>query len=142
MNVHLIFLYFSVICSQKWQVQYKSMKKCALKGSTINLSGSYKHPDNLTVTETFWTVNPVKGEELVNLLNHPDYRDRVQFFQEDQTHVLSLSNVKHEDKGQYYLRILTNEVKQRYLGYPGIVLKVTGRVKLILHSQILLCSFM
>ncbi len=117
------------------------MKKCALKGSTLNLSGSYKHPEGLTVTETYWTVNPVKGEA-INLLNHPDYRDRVQFFKNTGgIFFLRLSYVTHEDEGQYCLRILTNEEKERYLGFPGIELRVTGRVKLILHSQILLCSF-
>lgn len=108
------------------------MKKCALKGSTIHLSGSYKHPNYLTVTETFWTVNP-KKDMSINLLNHPDYSGRVQYFQNKGLFFLSLSNVTHEDEGQYCLRILTNVEKQRYLGHPGIELKVTGRVKLILH---------
>ncbi|KAF4118227.1 hypothetical protein G5714_000278 [Onychostoma macrolepis] len=117
-------LMISVIFSQEWNVQYLNMKKCALKGSTINLSGSYKHPDRLTVTEIFWTVNPNKGEEPVNLLNHPDYSGRVQFLQKDQTLILSLSNVKHEDEAQYCIRILTDIKKERYLGYPGIELNV------------------
>lgn len=124
--------YFPGICSQEWDVQYSNMKKCALKGSTIHLSGSYKHPNYLTVTETFWTVNPNKSLS-INLLNHPDYSGRVQYFQNKGIFFLSLSNVTHEDEGQYCLRILTNVEKQRYLGHPGIELKVTGRVKLILH---------
>ncbi len=108
------------------------MKKCALKGSTIYLSGSYTHPTHLTVTETYWTVNPNKDMS-INLLNHPDYSGRVRFFQNKGLFFLGLSNVTHEDEGQYCLRILTNEEKERYLGYPGIELKVTGRVKLILQ---------
>uniref|UniRef100_A0A8C2IID6 Ig-like domain-containing protein n=1 Tax=Cyprinus carpio TaxID=7962 RepID=A0A8C2IID6_CYPCA len=40
------------------------MKKCALKGSTIHLSGTYKHPSDVTVTEKFWTVNPSKGNSI------------------------------------------------------------------------------
>ncbi len=109
------------------------MKKCALKGSTINVSGSYTHPNNLNVTETFWTVNPNKSTS-INLLNHPDYSGRVRFFQNKEgLFLLGLSNVTHEDEGQYCLRILTNEEKQSFLGYPGIELKVTGRVKLILQ---------
>ncbi len=108
------------------------MKKCALKGSTINLLGSYTHPTHLTVTEIFWTVNPNKSTS-INLLNHPDYSDRVQYFQNKEgLFFLGLSNVTHEDEGQYCLRILTNK-EIRYLGYPGIELKVTGRVKLILQ---------
>ncbi len=109
------------------------MKKCALKDSTINVSGSYTHPTHLTVTETFWLVNP-NPIMSINLLNHPDYSGRVQYFQNKEGLLfLGLSNVTHEDEGQYCIRILTNEEKERYLGYPGIELNVTGRVKLILH---------
>uniref|UniRef100_A0A671PEZ5 Ig-like domain-containing protein n=1 Tax=Sinocyclocheilus anshuiensis TaxID=1608454 RepID=A0A671PEZ5_9TELE len=99
--------------------------KCALKGSTINLSGTYKHPNHLTVTQTFWTVNPSKDKS-INLLAHPDYRGRVQFFQnQDGMIFLSLSNVTHEDEAMYCLRILTNEKDERFLGFPGPELKVT-----------------
>ncbi len=70
----------------------------------------------------------------INLLNHPDYSGRVRFFQNKEgLFFLGLSNVTHEDEGQYCLRILTNVEIQSFLGYPGIELKVTGRVKLILH---------
>ncbi|XP_042573174.1 B-cell receptor CD22-like isoform X2 [Cyprinus carpio] len=113
-----------VICKQDWQVQYSSMMKCALKGSAIHLSGSYKHPNYLTVTERFWIVNPIKDKEPVNLLNHPDYSGRVQYSPDkEQTCVLKLSNVTHEDEGMYCLKIVAKEDK--YLFFPGIDLKVT-----------------
>ncbi|XP_067296813.1 B-cell receptor CD22-like [Pseudorasbora parva] len=111
------------IYGQEWKVQYSSIKKCVLKGSTTVLSGTYKHPDNLTLTEIFWTVNPVKGEA-INLLDRPDYRGRVQYIQKDQTSLLKLSNVRREDEGMYCLRIVTNEEKQRFVRFPGIELKV------------------
>ncbi|KAK9981617.1 hypothetical protein ABG768_001141 [Culter alburnus] len=112
------------ICSQEWEIQYTSMMKCVLKGSTTRFSGTYKHPDHLTVTETFWTVNPVPGKA-INLLNLPDYKDRVQYFLGDKTFVLKLSNVRHEDEGMYCLRIVTNKERESYLGYRGIELRVT-----------------
>ncbi|XP_048051853.1 B-cell receptor CD22-like [Megalobrama amblycephala] len=114
------------ICSQEWEIQYSNMMKCVLKGSTTSLSGTYKHPDRLTMTEIYWTLNPVKDQENINLLNLPDYRDRVQYFpNKDKTFVLTLSNVRHEDEGRYCLRIVTNKEKQTYLGFPGIELRVT-----------------
>ncbi|XP_051750805.1 B-cell receptor CD22 isoform X7 [Ctenopharyngodon idella] len=113
------------ICSQEWKVQYSNMMKCVLKGSTTRFSGTYKHPDHLTVTETFWILNPVKGENNINLLNHTDYRDRVQYLLGDKSFVLKLSNVRHEDEGMYCFRIMTNVEEQRYLGFPGIELRVT-----------------
>ncbi|XP_067260000.1 B-cell receptor CD22-like isoform X1 [Chanodichthys erythropterus] len=113
------------ICSQEWEIQYSNMMKCVLKGSTTRLSGIYKHPDRLTVTEIYWTVNPSPGK-VINLLNLPDYRDRVQYFpNKDRTFVLTLSNVRHEDEGMYCLRIVTNVEKQNHLGFPGIELRVT-----------------
>ncbi|XP_067259996.1 B-cell receptor CD22-like isoform X2 [Chanodichthys erythropterus] len=114
------------ICSQEWEIQYLNMMKCVLKGSTTRLSGIYKHPDRLTVTEIFWTVNPVKDKENINLLNLPDYRDRVQYFHnKDKTFILTLSNVRLEDEGMYCLRIVTNKEREKYLGFPGIELRVT-----------------
>ncbi|XP_050958628.1 B-cell receptor CD22-like isoform X1 [Labeo rohita] len=123
----LIFLLtIPVNCSQDWKVQYTNMMKCALKDSTIILSGTYKYPAGLNVTEIFWTINPVKQQENINLFNNPNYTGRVKYFPtKNQTFALSLSNVTHEDKGMYCLRIVTNEEKQRFLGFPGIDLKVT-----------------
>ncbi|KAK2909377.1 hypothetical protein Q8A67_005214 [Cirrhinus molitorella] len=114
-----------VIYSQDWKIKYTNMMKCALKDSTIILSGTYEHPARLTVTERFWTVNPSQDNSK-NLLDHPDYGGRVQFFQnKDRMFLLKLSNVTHEDEGMYCIRIETNEEKQKYLGYPGVDLKVT-----------------
>ncbi|XP_043099465.1 sialic acid-binding Ig-like lectin 10 isoform X2 [Puntigrus tetrazona] len=122
----LVFLLMiSVNCSQRWEVQYTDMMKCALKGSTVHLSASYKHPNHLNVKDEFWIVNPVKDAEPVNLLNHPNYRGRVQFFRTDGLFFLNLSGVKHEDEGIYCIRILADVDKERFHGYPGIELKVT-----------------
>ncbi|KAG1955976.1 B-cell receptor CD22-like [Pimephales promelas] len=114
------------ICSQEWGVQYSGLNRCVLKGSTTFLSGTFKHPDHLTVKETFWIVNPVKDQEFINLLDLPDYRGRVQYFpNKNRTFILRLSNVRREDEGIYCFRIITNEEAQRYLGFPGIELNVT-----------------
>ncbi|KAK7161124.1 hypothetical protein R3I94_003953 [Phoxinus phoxinus] len=112
------------ICSQEWDVWYTDISKCVLKGSTTHLSGTYKHPDHLTVTEDFWIVNPDKDKNHINLLNLPDYRGRVQYFpNKDRSFALKLSNVRREDEGKYYYKIMTKELG--YLGFPGIKLKVT-----------------
>ncbi|NP_001108035.2 uncharacterized protein isoform X1 [Danio rerio] len=112
------------ICSQKWEVRYSKTAICVLKGSTMRLSGSYKHPDGLTVTEIFWTVNIEKGKA-INLLNNPNYTGRVDYFQIEEMFFLKLSNVRHEDEGMYCIRIETKVEKQQFLGFPGIELTVT-----------------
>jgi len=122
-------LYLPEICSQEWKVQYSGLNRCVLKGSTTLLSGTFKHPDHLTVKETFWIVNPAKGQEFINLLDLPDYRGRVQYLpNKNRTFIFRLINVRREDEGIYCFRILTNEEKERYLGFPGIELNVTGTV--------------
>jgi len=81
------------------------------------------------VIKTFWTVNPAKGERIINLLNLPDYRDRVQYFpNKDRTFTFKLSNVRREDEGIYCFRITTNVEREKILGFPGIELKVAGTV--------------
>ncbi|XP_059408989.1 B-cell receptor CD22-like isoform X2 [Carassius carassius] len=119
-------LLIPVICNKGWDINYSSKTKCALKGSTVTVSGTYKHPNHLTVTEIFWTVNPSKRQG-INLMTLPDYRDRVQYFpnKEDRMFFLKLSNVTHEDEGMYCIRILAGVEDQRFLGYPGIELNVT-----------------
>nr|XP_017211393.1 B-cell receptor CD22-like [Danio rerio] len=112
------------VCRQKWGVKYSKMAICALKSSTIHLSGSYTHPYGLTVTKIFWTVNPKIGES-INLLDNSNYTGRVEYFDKDKFFFVKLSNVRQEDEGMYCLRIETKVEKERHLGYPGIELTVT-----------------
>uniref|UniRef100_A0A8C1XRT0 Ig-like domain-containing protein n=1 Tax=Cyprinus carpio TaxID=7962 RepID=A0A8C1XRT0_CYPCA len=90
------------------------MKKCALKGSKIYLSSTYKIPNNFTTRKE---------------------RGRVQFFQNKEgMFFLRLSNVTHEDEGMYCLRILKGVEKQRFLGFPGFYSIMEG------ESPVLFCK--
>ncbi|XP_051559434.1 B-cell receptor CD22-like isoform X2 [Myxocyprinus asiaticus] len=127
---HLFSLIFLLvipgICGQTWKVEYSNLNKCALKGSETFLSGSYTYPNNLNVTKTFWTRNPHYSKQTLDLYYDPHYKDRVMYYLgKYQTFSLKLSNVADEDEGMYCFRILTNVEHQRYLGMPGIKLKVT-----------------
>ncbi|XP_051560305.1 B-cell receptor CD22-like [Myxocyprinus asiaticus] len=127
---HLFSLIFLLvipgICGQTWNVKYTNLNICALKGSTTLLSGSYTHPNGLTVTKTFWTTNPVSEKENTDLSDNPHYKDRIEYFlNKDQIFFLKLSNVTDLDESMYCIKILTNVKDQRWLGYPCIDLKVT-----------------
>ncbi|XP_066511166.1 B-cell receptor CD22-like [Hoplias malabaricus] len=107
----------------EWSVKYNQQEICALKGSTVFMNGSYTHPDGLTVTEKFWVHN----SELTDLRKDSDYSGRVEYFTDKQKNhfSLKLSNVEKKDEHQYCFRIITNQDSQKWLGKPGVPLKVT-----------------
>ncbi|XP_072513875.1 Fc receptor-like protein 2 isoform X2 [Salminus brasiliensis] len=123
----LVFLLMVVGASgAEWSVKYKQQEICALNGSTVFMNGTFTYPERLTVTETFWAVDPVPKVEPTDLIKVPDFSGRVEYFTAEQKHFsLKLSNVMKEDEHKYLLRIKTNEESQKYLGRPGVKLSVT-----------------
>lgn len=122
---------FSVTYSQEWEVNYLNKIKCALKGSTTVLSGSFTYPKHLNIMETFWTVDPSRDKETLDVSKDPQYKNRVDhILNKNHTFIFKLSNVTRADKKMYCIRIVTDVEKEKYLGYPGIDLQVTGTVKL------------
>ncbi|KAL7852107.1 hypothetical protein SRHO_G00178920 [Serrasalmus rhombeus] len=110
----------------EWSVKYNQQEICALKGSTVFMNGTFTHPKRLTVNETFWFIDPVKGVELTDLSKEWVYSGRVKFFTDDQKHFsLKLSDVMKKDEHQFCFRIITNEEKERWTGCPGVQLRVT-----------------
>ncbi|KAM9454167.1 sialoadhesin-like [Clarias gariepinus] len=109
-----------------WSGMYSRKHLCALKGSTVFMNVSYTHPTGLTVTQTFWFINPVQGTQETDLRNEPGYSDRVEYLGDEQKHFsLRLSDVKKTDENVYYFRIITNVDKERWTGFPGVTLTVT-----------------
>lgn len=113
--------------------------KCALKGSTTILSSNFKHPDYVTRTEIFWTVNPVREKMTPDLSKEPEYKGRVKYILSgDQIFNLTLYNATYEDEKMYCVRIVTDKEVEKYLGYPGIELKVTGTGTLKINDRLLI----
>ncbi|KAI4883463.1 hypothetical protein NFI96_028489, partial [Prochilodus magdalenae] len=130
LTVHLLFLLFSSGAgSQKdWGVTYNPTAICAVKGSTVNMSCTYKYPHGHSVTKTFWTKTwPVNGGEPPDLSVDPDYRGRVQYLG-DKQHIatLRLQNVTEKDQIKYYFRFLTVNADGKWTGADGVDLNVTG----------------
>ncbi|KAL7845264.1 hypothetical protein AOLI_G00234560 [Acnodon oligacanthus] len=110
----------------EWSVKYNQQEICALKGSTVFMNGTFTHPEGLTVTEAFWTIDPVPGVKPTDLSKDPVYSGRVAFFTDEQKHFsLKLSDVMKKDEHQFCFRIKTNVGKERWLGKPGVQLRVT-----------------
>ncbi|XP_053085869.1 sialoadhesin-like [Pangasianodon hypophthalmus] len=125
--LYLIFLFLiSGALGNEWSVKYSQPNLCAIKGSTVFMNGTYTHPTRLTVKKAFWLINPVPGIEPTDLRNEPGYSDRVEYLGDEQKHFsLRLRDVKKTDEHMYCFRIITNEEKEKFLGFPGVTLTVT-----------------
>ncbi|KAI4885588.1 hypothetical protein NFI96_007814 [Prochilodus magdalenae] len=126
-SLPLLFLLMAVGASgTEWSVKYNQQEICALEGSTVFMNGSYTLPEHLTVTETFWVIDPVEGKEPTDLSKDPGYSGRVETLTDEQKHFsLRLSDVMKKDEHEYGFRIITNEGKERWAGTPGVQLRVT-----------------
>ncbi|XP_049325488.1 B-cell receptor CD22-like [Astyanax mexicanus] len=110
----------------EWSVTYDQQEICAVKGSTVSMTGRFQHPEGLKVTETFWIRDSFNILNWTDLRTASDYSGRVEYSVNEQNHVsFKLSSVMKRDEQEYCLRIITNEEKQRYLGRPGVTLCVT-----------------
>ncbi|KAL7852078.1 hypothetical protein SRHO_G00178630 [Serrasalmus rhombeus] len=115
--------YVSGAFGAEWSVKYNQQEICALNGSTVFMSGTFTHPEHLTVTETFWTIDPYM---IFDLSKDPVNSGRVEFFTDEQKHFsLKLSDVMKKDEHQFCFRIKTNVEEEKWLGRPGVQLRVT-----------------
>ncbi|XP_066516703.1 B-cell receptor CD22-like isoform X2 [Hoplias malabaricus] len=132
----LIFLLMIVGASGiKWSVTYNQHGICALQGSTVSMNGSYNYPRHVTVTKAYWTTDPDK--ELNDMSKESDFSGRVEYFTDEQKHFsLKLSNVQKMDEKKYYFRIITNIHKERWVGRPGVQLKVTD-LKVVMPKEVI-----
>ncbi|KAL1005623.1 hypothetical protein UPYG_G00061480 [Umbra pygmaea] len=114
------------IVTRDWGVTYSTQSICALKGSTVNLSCSYKYPSSYTVTSTFWFTK-CKWPTYISLLNDSDYTGRVNYSSNQiNTNTLTITDLRVNDSAIYWFRFLTNLNEGKYYGNPGVTLSVTG----------------
>ncbi|KAL7852114.1 hypothetical protein SRHO_G00178990 [Serrasalmus rhombeus] len=115
--------YVSGAFGAEWSVKYNQQEICALKGSTVFMNGTFTPPENHTVNETFWTIDPYM---IFDLSKEPDYSSRVECLTDVQKHFsLKLSDVMKKDEHQFCFRINANEENEKAFGYPGVQLRVT-----------------
>ncbi|XP_049325992.1 B-cell receptor CD22-like [Astyanax mexicanus] len=123
----LVFLLMVVGASgAEWSMNYIQQEICSLNGSTVFMNGSFTHPDNCRVTQKFWVIDVVPKQEPPDLRTVPGYSGRVEYFVDDQNNfALKLSNVMKKDNHEYCFRVLTDVEDQKWMGTPGIKLRVT-----------------
>ncbi|KAF5897921.1 B-cell receptor CD22-like, partial [Clarias magur] len=115
------------IQSQKcWGVTYKTKHVCALKGTSIDLSCSYKHPADLTVRKKVWFIGKKGVAEPVDVREDEEYQGRVQYTQSSQNKCgLRITNLTERDAQTYRFRFYTDDRTGKYTGQPGVSLSVT-----------------
>lgn len=119
----------SGISGQNWMVTITNNHICAVRGSSVAMPCSFIYPPGLAVTKVYWTINPVPNIEPTDLLNMPDYRDRVEYSPDIVKNCsATLRVVKFTDTGEYCPRIVTNNAIEKWLQKPGFSLTVTGSV--------------
>ncbi|KAK0138186.1 B-cell receptor CD22 [Merluccius polli] len=122
-----------------WGVTYTSSNVCALRGSTVEISCTYRYPKEqdgryTTVQETLWFTK-TDGDEYVDLRNDTDYADRVEYscgenscnsYRCYRTCTLRIRDLRLSDSAaEYKFQFITNQPGGNYTGDPGVTLSVT-----------------
>ncbi|XP_049341078.1 uncharacterized protein LOC125804984 [Astyanax mexicanus] len=107
---------------KQWGVTYTPDSVCALEGSSVRLSCSYKYPGGLRVTESFWFIN----EQHVDLRDDDQYKGRVQYYQTQLYHTVRITDLRASDSQIYKFRFITDDPGGKYIGSSGVSLSVTG----------------
>ncbi|XP_062388251.1 B-cell receptor CD22-like [Sardina pilchardus] len=111
---------------QQWGINITDVHICAVRGSSMIMLCSFMHPPGLRVTKVFWTINPQRHTEPTNLLDIPQYKDRVVYSADIGNNcTLTLRELTVADAGVYHLRIVTEQDKEKWLQQPGFRLTVT-----------------
>ncbi|XP_073331621.1 B-cell receptor CD22-like [Pagrus major] len=108
-----------------WGVTYSSTEICALKGSTVDMSCTYRYPSTVkTVENKFWFTKESNGV-YVDLRTDPEYSRRVQYNCVNKNCTLRITDLRESDSAEYKFRFITTQPDGRYTGSPGVTLRVT-----------------
>lgn len=94
---------------------------CAVRGSTVNFSCSYTHPDRNQ--EPFWVAGSGRGT--VDLRTEQQDSDRVQHRCSENICTLKIEDLRESDSAQYRVS-LSPDLGPPSPDSPGVDLRVTG----------------
>ncbi|KAI3352540.1 hypothetical protein L3Q82_005479 [Scortum barcoo] len=107
-----------------WSVNYVRRRICALKGSSVNISSEYLHPDNQQPKNKFWYRRSQSGERKTEKLT--EAAGRVEYHDNMKTrHVLRIQNLKKSDSAEYKFRLQQDHNEREKSDLPGVFLIVT-----------------
>uniref|UniRef100_A0A671VY41 Ig-like domain-containing protein n=1 Tax=Sparus aurata TaxID=8175 RepID=A0A671VY41_SPAAU len=110
-------------------VTYSSTEICALKGSTVEISCTYRYPSRVDgrdteVNGTIWFTK-LSGKQPVDLRTDSDYQDRVEYSCSEKSCTLRITDLRESDSAEYQFMFITKQPGGRYTGSPGVTLRVT-----------------
>ncbi|XP_029594753.1 uncharacterized protein LOC115177898 [Salmo trutta] len=124
-SVLVVFLWsVAVVLGQYgWSVTYTTQSICALKGSTVKLSCSFRYPRGHKVTSTFWFTKM----ETEDIGLDPEYAGHVEYRGDKKKDcTLRITDLRERDSATYRFRLLTDQEGGTYTGKLGVTLSVTG----------------
>ncbi|KAG9261052.1 sialoadhesin-like isoform X1, partial [Astyanax mexicanus] len=125
-----------VFGTECWGVTYSPQHVCALKGSSVDLSCSYKYPEGHTVTKTVWFVKYQAGTEPEDLREAGEYQGRVQNRQNSQNDCsIRINNPRESDTQTYRFRFYTDDPGGGYTGQPGVTLTSLTDLQVEVYSD-------
>ncbi|KAK0150449.1 Sialoadhesin [Merluccius polli] len=122
-----------------WTVTCTSSNVCSLRGSTVDISCTFKYPEkqhdlSTTVLETLWFTEEDRNQTPVDLLSDADYTGRVESSCGEISCIgsscnrkctLSIRDLRQSDSAVYNFRFKTNQPGGEHTANPGVALSVT-----------------
>ncbi|XP_036420949.1 uncharacterized protein LOC118804557 [Colossoma macropomum] len=109
-----------------WSVTYTDRRVCVLEGSSVDFSCTYSLPQSYTVNENFWHYNWFK-EKPKDLRQEEQFAGRVEYIgDKERKSTLRIRDVRKNDSGDYYFRVITQTEGGKFSGKPGVILNVTA----------------
>ncbi|XP_072570766.1 sialoadhesin-like isoform X2 [Paramormyrops kingsleyae] len=125
----------------EWGVEYSINPLCAIRGSTVVIPCSYKHPASLRVETVMWCLDDEICDKMLyvshssNTNISAEYRGRAEYLgNKEKNCTLQIKNITHKHAGVYTFRFTTNEKTGKWSGKPGTTLKV-DELKVVMTSQ-------
>ncbi|KAK0150444.1 B-cell receptor CD22 [Merluccius polli] len=133
-----------------WTVTCTSSNVCSLRGSTVDISCTFKYPEkqhdlSTTVLETLWFTEEDRNQTPVDLLSDADYTGRVESSCGEISCIgsscnrkctLSIRDLRQSDSAVYNFRFKTNQPGGEHTANPGVALNVTDlQVKVSLQDN-------
>uniref|UniRef100_A0A3P9CBI8 Immunoglobulin domain-containing protein n=1 Tax=Maylandia zebra TaxID=106582 RepID=A0A3P9CBI8_9CICH len=108
-----------------YAVTYTSTQICAVKGSTVDIGCSFKHPSRVNVLKRVWFT---KGNNYnpEDLKTDPAYAGRVSYSSHWKSCTLTIRDLRESDSAVYKFRFETDW--KDFTGLPGVTLTVTGNI--------------
>ncbi|KAK0151778.1 Sialoadhesin [Merluccius polli] len=122
-----------------WTVTCTSSNVCSVRGSTVDISCTFKYPEkqhdlSTTVLETLWFTKEDRNQKPVDLLSDADYTGRVESSCGEISCIgsscnrkctLSITDLRQSDSAVYNFRFKTNQPGGEHTANPGVALTVT-----------------